>query len=361
MYLAAGGARNCSFSGAAARIAFQEPFYVGIGVCATTRTLSRQAVFSNVELNTTLPRRRTGRPTLYSTLETQTISSTDRRVTSRHAGPHRSAQLAARRAEASSTTAAAGSTGSPRPGGTPEAIDTGFATRCNNDHGVSPDGTTARHQRPVADDDGRRPRSSTRCRSPAARRSSSRRPGPSYWHGWSPDGKTLAFCGERNGEFDIYTIPAAGGEETRLTTAKGLDDGPEFSPDGKSIYFNSDRTGTMQIWRMNADGSGPGTGHQRRVQQLVPPPLARRPAHGLPVLRQGREGPPGEQGRDASDDDAGRQEDRRAGEALRRPGDDQRPLLVAGRQADRVRDVSVRALRQRCRAVKQRATRSLRL
>ena len=42
----------------------------------------------------------------------------------------------------------------------------------------------------------------------------------------------------RNDEFDIYTIPAAGGEETRLTTAKGLDDGPEYSPDGNYIYFN---------------------------------------------------------------------------------------------------------------------------
>ncbi len=28
--------------------------------------------------------------------------------------------------------------------------------------------------------------------------------GPSYLHGWSPDGKDLVFCGERNGEFDVY-------------------------------------------------------------------------------------------------------------------------------------------------------------
>jgi TolB protein len=69
------------------------------------------------------------------------------------------------------------------------------------------------------------------------------------------DGKTLAFVGQRNGDFDIYTIPITGGEETRLTTAKGLDDGPEYSPDGKYIYFNSERTGHMQIWRMRADGS----------------------------------------------------------------------------------------------------------
>lgn len=81
--------------------------------------------------------------------------------------------------------------------------------------------------------------------------------GLSYLHGWSPDGKYLVYTGERNGEFDIYRIPAVGGEEVRLTHAPGLDDGSEYSPDGKYIYFNSTRSGTMQIWRMNADGSEP--------------------------------------------------------------------------------------------------------
>lgn len=80
--------------------------------------------------------------------------------------------------------------------------------------------------------------------------------GPSYMHGWSPDGRSLVFCGERDGEFDVYKVPATGGKEVRLTTAKGLDDGPEYTPDGKYIYFNSVRSGLMQIWRMNPDGSG---------------------------------------------------------------------------------------------------------
>ena len=78
--------------------------------------------------------------------------------------------------------------------------------------------------------------------------------GPSYWHGWSPDGKTLAYCAERNGNYDIYTIPVEGGQETRLTDAEGLDDGPDYSPDGRYIYFNSERTGAMRIWRMDSDG-----------------------------------------------------------------------------------------------------------
>ena len=65
----------------------------------------------------------------------------------------------------------------------------------------------------------------------------------------------MVFCGERNSEFDVYKVPAAGGPEIQLTTSKGLDDGPEYTPDGKYIYFNSVRSGLMQIWRMNPDGS----------------------------------------------------------------------------------------------------------
>jgi Tol biopolymer transport system component len=137
-------------------------------------------------------------------------------------------------------------------GGAPETIDTGFANKCNNDHGISPDSTLL-----AISDQSQEEHKSIVYVVPmgggAPRRLTKN--SPSYWHGWSPDGKTLAFVGQRNGDFDIYTIPAAGGDETRLTTAPGLDDGPEYSPDGQYIYFNSERTGHMQIWRMKADGS----------------------------------------------------------------------------------------------------------
>jgi Tol biopolymer transport system component len=79
--------------------------------------------------------------------------------------------------------------------------------------------------------------------------------GPSYWHGWSPNGQELAYCAERNSNYDVYTIPVKGGQETRLTDAEGLDDGPDYSPDGHYIYFNSERTGAMRIWRMDNDGT----------------------------------------------------------------------------------------------------------
>jgi TolB protein len=140
----------------------------------------------------------------------------------------------------------------PVAGGKPEVIDTGFAVRCNNDHGISPDSKLI-----AISDQSQGDHNSIVYTVPFGGGAPQRitQNSPSYWHGWSPDGSTLAFVGERNGDFDIYSIPAAGGTETRLTTAKGLDDGPEYSPDGKYIYFNSVRTGIMQIWRMRPDGS----------------------------------------------------------------------------------------------------------
>jgi Tol biopolymer transport system component len=139
----------------------------------------------------------------------------------------------------------------PLPAGPPELLDTGLAQRCNNDHGISPDGT----QLALSDqtETGASLIYIVPIRGGHVRRVTPR--GPSYWHGWSPDGKTLAYCAERDGEFDVYTIPTAGGDERRLTTAKGLDDGPGYTADGRFIYFNSERTGLMKIWRMHPDGT----------------------------------------------------------------------------------------------------------
>ena len=134
----------------------------------------------------------------------------------------------------------------------PYEISTGTITRCNNDHVISADGkqislssSTSRDWRSriyTVPFEGGEPRLVTPS-------------GPSYLHGWSPDLGTLAYCAERNGEYDIYIIPVSGGEEIRLTSAPGLDDGPEYSPCGVYIWFNSVRSGLMQLWRMRADGS----------------------------------------------------------------------------------------------------------
>lgn len=134
----------------------------------------------------------------------------------------------------------------------PIEINTGFATRCNNDHVLSADGKQIAISHGTKED--RKSRIYTlpfkggtpTLITPLA---------PSYLHGWSPDLKYLAYCADRNGNYDIYIIPSEGGEEIRLTESDGLDDGPEYSPCGKYIWFNSVRSGLMQVWRMKSDGS----------------------------------------------------------------------------------------------------------
>lgn len=236
-------------AGAATKLPLTGPFYIGIGVCAHDKNVTQTAVFSNVKLAHLPPS--TGKPVLYSTLETVTVASTDRRVSyvapGRFEAPNWSRDgsflLFNRDGKIYRFTV----------GGTePTLIPTDPRNDCNNDHGISPDGRSIA----ISARSGDNPESSIYVvpidgGTPLRVTQNS----PSYWHGWSPDGKTLAFTGQRNSEFDIYTIPVAGGTETRLTTAQGLDDGPEYSPDGAYIYFNSERTGSMQIWRMKANGS----------------------------------------------------------------------------------------------------------
>jgi TolB protein len=186
-------------------------------------------------------------PMLESRLEVLTVATGEREVV--HTARRTSRRPTGRATGASSSsTRAGGSTSCRSTTRKPGVLDTGFATRCNNDHGLSPDGKwLAISHSPETDSliyvlpaSGGTPHLVTPK-------------GPSYWHGWSPDGKTLAYCAERGGEYDVYTIPVEGGEETRLTTAPGLDDGPDYAPDGR-IWFNSVRTGVMKIWRMDPDG-----------------------------------------------------------------------------------------------------------
>jgi TolB protein len=135
---------------------------------------------------------------------------------------------------------------------TPTAINTGAANKNNNDHVISFDGKTLA----VSSGNGEHGASVGFTVPIGGGEAKQITPtGPSYMHGWSPDGKYIVFCGDRNGNFDVYRIPSGGGPEVRLTDAQGLDDGPEYSPDGKYIYFNSVRSGLMQVWRMKADGS----------------------------------------------------------------------------------------------------------
>jgi Tol biopolymer transport system component len=232
-----------------AGINLPDEVYVGIYLCAHNNTLTEKGIFRNVRLiRPAAPDFRPYRDYIGSDIELLDINTGGRRAVYRaedslqapnwtpdglhliynHNGRMFNFDLAA---------------------GQPTPISTGSQVHCNNDHTLSFDGSmlgissgspSIVYTLPIG---GGEPTRITPT-------------GPSYLHGWSPDGKYLLFTGERNHEFDIYKVPSSGGPEVRLTTAKGLDDGSEFTPDGKTIFFNSERSGRMQVWRMNADGSG---------------------------------------------------------------------------------------------------------
>src|SRR5688500_16723095 len=58
---------------------------------------------------------------------------------------------------------------------------------------------------------------------------------------FSPDGKTIAFSAQYEGNLDVYTIPVDGGIPTRLTWHPGPDIVQCFTPDGKAVLFTSPR------------------------------------------------------------------------------------------------------------------------
>jgi TolB protein len=138
--------------------------------------------------------------------------------------------------------------------GKPEVIETGIAQNNNNDHGISFDGKMLAISNHV-EENGKNNSIIFTLPVKGGKPFRVTEKGPSYWHGWSPDGKLLVYCAERDGDYNVYQNSAKGGQEKQLTNTPGLDDGPEYSADGKYIYFNSTRTGTMQIWRMKPDGT----------------------------------------------------------------------------------------------------------
>ncbi|MCW0482773.1 TolB family protein [Gaoshiqia sediminis] len=147
----------------------------------------------------------------------------------------------------------------PVEGGDLELLNTGFANRNNNDHGISfngkllaishhregmPGGGSTVYVLPL---EGGEPQLVTKET-------------PSYWHGWAPNNKEVVYVAQREGSpvYNIYRKSIDGGAEVALTDNKPGEhvDGCEYSPDGRCIYYNGSQTGAMQLWRMKPDGSG---------------------------------------------------------------------------------------------------------
>lgn len=233
-------------AGGATKVHLSGEYYVGLAVTAHDGSRLETARFSHVALGKPATAKRS---TLISTLETISLASKDRRVAYVVVQPQRIE--APNWFPDDTRTMYFNSKGHffKLRDDALKPVDLGSLHHINNAHGVTRDGRTWA----FSDQSGNLPSLIYVVSDGTPRRVTGA--GPSYFHGWSPDGQTLVYCGLRNGNFDIYRISVNGGAETRLTSNPGKDDGPEFSPDGRFIYYNSDRSGSMQVWRMRPDGS----------------------------------------------------------------------------------------------------------
>ena len=243
--------------GASVKLHLDAPFYVGLAVTSHDVGTTDKVVFSNVKLQPLDGPVASAKAVVVSTLQQIQIQDQFRRAMvilskpgvfeSPNWSPDGKSMLINENGRFWKIPVL-----DPPAGGVPQPFDTGRATGCWGEHGYSPDGKWLAISCRATKKGG--PDVFVVPSEGGAARQLTHHP-ISFFHGWSPDGKTIVYTSIRDGHEDIYTIPVAGGAETRLTTT-GINDGAEFTPDGAFIYFNSDRSGLMQIWRMHPDGSG---------------------------------------------------------------------------------------------------------
>ena len=244
------------------RIHLAGPYHVGLAVSAHNDARAERATFSHVELAVpvlaAVPD--TGYPARgESTLEMMEVGGAQSRRVVRHFEGKIEAPNWTRDGRFLIYNSNGRIWRIPVEGGEPAAIDTGPLTHNNNDHGISPDGTQLIVSDQSEADNLSRIHILPLAGSASPRLVVGRADARSYWHGWTPDGRTIAYVhvAADGSAYDIYARDLAGGPERVLIHSAGVNDGPEYSPDGRWLYFNSTRTGAMQIWRARADGSDP--------------------------------------------------------------------------------------------------------
>jgi len=242
-------------AGASIKLHFDGAFYAGLGVCSHNKDVVERATFANVELKPLVEPDVPAKLALYSSLQTIAIDPNARVAKvvlterSRIEAPNwtRDGKSLIFTRDGQLWTI-------PIEGSEARAIDIGDVSGCTGSHGLSPDGkwlamTCTKGPQPG-------PRIYIVPSSGGAPRMVTENPN-SWFHSWSPDGKTLAFTRPNQGALNVFVIPVDGGAETALTTGTGVSDDPDYSPDGQYIYFNSDRSGSMEIWRMSPNGGRP--------------------------------------------------------------------------------------------------------
>jgi TolB protein len=234
------------------------PFYVGLGALSHDAQTTDVVEFSHVSLEPLKPMPASAKRTLYSTLQTIEFTNQYRRAVVIRTVP---AYMQSADWAPDGKSILVYEEGrieripylDPDGGGPPQPIDVDGLVGCSGNFGLSPGGkllavscskvSGALHQVYLLPAEGGGvPRQLTEGAV------------ASYFHAWSPDGKTVAFTRGSASRADIFTISAVRGPETQLTHDT-VNDGPIYSPDGQYIYFDSSRSGTLQIWRMRADGS----------------------------------------------------------------------------------------------------------
>jgi len=220
-------------------IDFKGELYIGLGVCSHDANVLETAVFSNVNLKE-LP---ASKADLNPTKVRSNISVYDLETKNVHVVYSADTLWEAPNWSPDGKYLMANSGGAlyrfvldAKGEAQPEKVGLDSAYEANNDHGLSPDGKTLAISADHGAAKGSQVFVAALSSSGDVAKPQLVTPGaPSYFHGWSPDGRWLAFVGERGGNFDIYRIPVSGGNEERLTTSPGFADGPDYSTDGKWV------------------------------------------------------------------------------------------------------------------------------